>query len=82
MLPPKAVRTNPDIDCFIFQSDVFCPNRLHTRIGASSGEVSKLATRIDKNSAKRSAPEAGFQAINGCAAQHSGQMCMFQGKNC
>src|SRR5260370_29803665 len=30
MLPPKAVRTNPNIDSFIFQSDVFCPNRLRT----------------------------------------------------
>src|SRR5713226_9701526 len=43
---------------------------------------SLVTSRIYKNSVKRSAPETGFQAINGCAAQHSGQMCAFEGKNC
>ncbi|HEY6411065.1 MAG TPA: hypothetical protein VIY29_26710, partial [Ktedonobacteraceae bacterium] len=39
-----------------------------------------MTTRIDKNRVKRSAPEAGFQAINGCAAQHWGQFPTFEGK--
>jgi hypothetical protein len=39
-----------------------------------------VTTRIDKNSVKRSAPEAGFQVINGCVAQHWGQFPTFEGK--
>ena len=41
---------------------------------------SRVSTQIDKNRVKRSAPEAGFQAINGGAAHHWGQFPTFEGK--
>jgi hypothetical protein len=37
-------------------------------------------TQIDKNRVKRSAPEAGFQAVNGGSAHHWGQFPTFEGK--
>ena len=42
---------------------------------------SALTTRIYKNGAQQSASGADCQAINGCAAQHSGQVLMFEGKS-
>jgi hypothetical protein len=41
-----------------------------------------LTSRIYKNGAQQSASGAVSQATNGCAAQHSGQLLMFQGKTC
>ncbi len=42
---------------------------------------STLTTRIYKNGARQSASGAVCQAVNGCAAQHSGQVLMFEGKS-
>src|SRR6266702_4419848 len=41
---------------------------------------STVTTQIDKNRVKRSAPEAGFQAVNGGSAHHWGQFPTFEGK--
>ena len=43
---------------------------------------SALTTRIYKKGAQQSASGADCQAVNGCAAQHSGQVLMFEGKTC
>jgi hypothetical protein len=40
-----------------------------------------LAPRIYKNGAQQSASEGDCQAVNGCAAQHSGQVLTFEGKS-
>src|SRR5258708_5884098 len=41
-----------------------------------------IAPGITKNDSSSTAPEAISQPINGCAAQHSGQLLMFEGKSC
>jgi hypothetical protein len=41
-----------------------------------------LTTRIYNSRAQQSASLAVFQAVNGCAAQHWGQLLTFQGKSC
>ncbi len=42
----------------------------------------RLPTPIYKNDPERSASQAVSQVANGCAAQDSGQLLMFEGKTC
>ena len=42
---------------------------------------SAMTTRIYKNGAQQSPSGAVCQAVNGCAAQHSGQVLVFEGKS-
>src|ERR1700730_15007877 len=44
--------------------------------------LTSLAPGITKNDSSSTAPEAVSQPINSCAAQHSGQIPVFEGKTC
>ena len=51
------------------------------RAGKARGATRALTLRIYKNGAQPSASGAVSQVANGCAVQHSGQLCRFEGKN-
>jgi hypothetical protein len=61
------------------------PDRARLDVGTDAGQAREersLTAPIYTSRAHPSAPGAVSQVANGCAAQHSGQVLMFEGKTC